>query len=150
MPFHSLFPLKSTRFLEASLWSTRFSDPAFHSSGVMSLASFLTLAYFLRMLPVAGVAAVVAAWSITSAVAGQILGEGFWREKRVACVPPRGGIEKMSIWAREDMEGCGRYPSWCKLGPNLVHGWVGPHESIRMGRTSRGVRPTLDGINSIL
>jgi hypothetical protein len=68
----------------------------------------------------------------------------------VSCVPLGGGIEKVSRWAREDMGGCGSYPARCKLGPNLVHGWVSPHESIRMGRTSGGVRPTLDGINSIL
>jgi hypothetical protein len=78
--------------------SSTLLDSTLRSSCVMSLASFLALACFLGTLPVAGAAAIASAGSITftSTAAAKILREGFWRKKRVACVPPAGGTAKMN------------------------------------------------------
>jgi hypothetical protein len=39
--------------------------------------------------------------------------------------------------ARVAKGGCTRCLSQCKLGPNLVHGWVGPCKLVGMGRPAR-------------
>jgi hypothetical protein len=65
------------------------------------LCSFLALGCYFRMLPVVGVAAVVAAGSIASAAAAQKLREGFCREKSGLCAI--GGREHQGNWARGRM-----------------------------------------------
>jgi hypothetical protein len=67
------------------------------------LASFLAFPCFLGTLPAVGAVVVVAAaGSIAFAVVDQILGEGFFREKGVTCVPLDGGSSYVNRQKRED------------------------------------------------